>query len=118
MRNVKWYHQWWFYLIIVAASLLIGVYGFRERTKYITNDHIQKIVIDSLTKKVEVITLLYEAAKLEKNKIKIVREKIDITDDIKKLEILLKKLQTVQKDTIKRKTSIQDLKRYLETEFY
>lgn len=111
----KWYHQWWVYALIAIIFLLLGAIIFREKER-VTQQEILKIEIDSLMKQTKNLDSLYRATAAEKEKIKIIREKIDITQDIKKLQDLISELDKI-KATPPRQNSTLELKQYLETEF-
>ncbi len=115
MRD-KWYQQWWFYVLIALVFLLLGAIIFRERDR-VTQEEILKTEIEDLVKQTKILDSLYRAAAAEKEKIKVIREKIDITQDIKKLQQLIDELEEVKSEPIKRNSSTLELKQYLETEF-
>lgn len=116
MRNVKWYQQWWFYMLIIVIAFLIGSLVFREK-KRVTEQQVLKTEIDSLVKQTKSLDSLYRATAAEKEKIKIIREKIDITQDLKKLQELVAQLEKVKSEPIKINSTVIELKQYLETEF-
>lgn len=112
----KWYHKWWFYALIAVIFLLLGAIIFRERDR-VTQQEILKIEIDSLVKQTKNLDSLYRVTAAEKEKIRIIREKIDITQDLKKLQQLIAELEQVKSEPIKRNSTTLELKQYLETEF-
>jgi uncharacterized membrane-anchored protein YhcB (DUF1043 family) len=112
----KWYHQWWVYVLIALIFLLLGALIFREKDR-VAQEEILKTEIEDLVKQTKTLDSLYRAAAAEKDKIKVIREKIDITQDIKKLQQLINELDDVRSEPIKRNSSTLELKQYLETEF-
>ena len=94
----------------------MGLLGFREKTRHVETEAL-KIEIDTIVKNYKELEVKYNKEKAEKEKVRIIREKIDITQDIKKLEELVSQLYNVRRDTIKRSSTILELKEYLETEF-
>jgi hypothetical protein len=112
----KWYHQWWVYVLIALIFLLLGALIFRERDR-VTQEEILITKIETLEKQTETLDSLLTIATAEKDKIKVIREKIDITQDIKKLQQLINELDEVRSEPIKRNSSTLELKQYLETEF-
>lgn len=112
----KWYHKWWVYVLIAVIFLLIGAIVFRERER-VTEQQVLKTEIDSLVKQTKSLDSLYRVTAAEKEKIKIIREKIDITQDLKKLQELVAQLEKVKSEPIKRNSTVIELKQYLETEF-
>jgi hypothetical protein len=111
----KWYHQWWVYALIAVIFFLIGYIIYRERD-VVTQEEVLKEKIRIEIEKNIVADSLYKVLEAEKEKIKIIREKIDITQDIKKLQQLISELEQV-KVTPPRQNSTLELKQYLETEF-
>jgi predicted RND superfamily exporter protein len=112
----KWYQQWWFYVLIALVFLLLGAIIFRERDR-VTQEEILKTEIEDLVKQTKTLDSLYRVTAAEKEKIKVIREKIDITQDIKKLQQLIAELEGVKSEPIKRNSSTLELKQYLDTEF-
>lgn len=111
----KWHHQWWGYALIAVIFFLIGYIIYRERD-VVTQEEVLKEKIRIEIEKNIVADSLYKVLEAEKEKIKIIREKIDITQDIKKLQQLISELEQV-KVTPPRQNSTLELKQYLETEF-
>jgi flagellar biosynthesis/type III secretory pathway M-ring protein FliF/YscJ len=111
MRN-KWYQKWWAYLILAIIFLVLGAVIFKEK-ETVTQ---QQTEIDNLVRQTKSLDSLYRATAAEKDKIKIIREKIDISKDLRKLEDLIQELEKVKAEKPKN-NSVQDLKKYLETEF-
>ena len=112
----KWYHQWWVYVLIAVIFFLIGYIIYRERD-VVTQEEVLKEKIRIEIEKNIVTDSLYKVLKAEKEKIKIIREKIDIAKDIKKLQELISELEKVKLEPVKRNSTVIELKEYLEKEF-
>lgn len=112
----KWYHEWWVYVLIAVIFFLIGYIIYRERD-VVTQEEVLKEKIRIEIEKNIVTDSLYKVLKAEKEKIKIIREKIDIAKDIKKLQELISELEKVKLEPVKRNSTVIELKEYLEKEF-
>ena len=119
-RKTKWYHTWWFYTIIIL--LLIIIIGAYFSGKKVLDD---MSVRKHLETKLEVsektnlkLDSLYRVTSAQKDKIRIIKEKIDITEDIKKLQSLIDEYDKIKKDSISStKPTSKELLNYINKEF-
>lgn len=112
----KWYHQWWVYVLIAVIFFLIGYIIFREKD-ITTEREVYVTKIEKLAIEIDSLEALYKLAVEKKDKVKIIREKIDITKDVKKLQELISELEKVKLEPVKRNSTVIELKEYLEKEF-
>lgn len=112
----KWYHQWWVYVLIAVVFFLIGYIIFREKD-ITTEREVYATKIEQLKVEIDSIETLYKLEVDKKEKVKIIREKIDITKDVKKLQELILELERVKLEPVKRNSTVIELKEYLEKEF-
>lgn len=103
-------------MLIAVIFFLIGYIIYRERD-VVTQEEVLKEKIRIEIEKNIVTDSLYKVLKAEKEKIKIIREKIDIAKDIKKLQELISELEKVKLEPVKRNSTVIELKEYLEKEF-
>lgn len=99
-RAVKWYNTKWFYLAVFLL-LVIGIYfGARKTITYINYQEYLKTEVEALKKENIKLDSLYKATAAQKEKIRIIKEKIDISEDIRKLQLLLDDYEKIKKDGV------------------
>lgn len=114
----KWYNKGW---VKVAAGLMI-VYLLYSNFKSSTLNHnlqeIHKTEINELKKQIIERDSLYNIAKNQKEKIKIIREKISIQSELDRLTELTKQLEEVRKTELNKIDTItpEQLQKYLQKE--
>lgn len=99
-RVVKWYNTKWFYLAVFLL-LVIGIYfGARKTITYINYQEYLKTEVEALKKENLKLDSLYKATAAQKEKIRIIKEKIDISEDIRKLQLLLDDYEKIKKNGV------------------
>ncbi len=119
-RKTKWYQSWWFYIIIFVVLVVAVYFAARKTIAYVNYQEYLKTEIESLKKDNIKLDSLYRITAAQKDKIKIIKEKIDITEDIKKLQTLIDEYERIKKDTtpsIQNKPTPKELLDYLNKEF-
>lgn len=116
--RTKWYNKWW---IKVAAGLMIIIILYIATKKTITYVNYQeylKTEIETLKKENTKLDSLYKTKVLEKEKIKIIREKISIQSELDRLTELTKQLEEVRKTELNKIDTIspEQLQIYLQKE--
>lgn len=117
MAVLKWYNKW--YYVVGAMILIVGIYfATRKAITYISVHDYLKTQVEVLERENIKLDSLYKITAAQKDKIKIIKEKIDISEDIKKLKDLIDEYEAIKKDTT---PSIQptpkELLDYLNKEF-
>ena len=117
MAVLKWYNKW--YYVVAAIILIVGIYfATRKAITYISVHDYLKTQVEVLERENVKLDSLYKISVAQKDKIRIIKEKIDISDDIKKLENLLSEYEAIKKDTVKTdQPTPQELLNYLNKEF-
>ena len=111
-RKTKWYHTWWFYTIIILLLIII-IGGYFSGKKVLDDTKLE--VLEKTNLKLD---SLYKVTSAQKDKIRIIKEKIDITEDIKKLQSLIDEYDKIKKDTISStKPTSKELLNYINKEF-
>ena len=100
IRKTKWYSTWWFRISIVVFLILL-VFGGKEAITHYNYVESLKTHIKSQDKKIETQDSLYKIKAAQKEKIKIIREKISIQSELDRLEHLRNQLLELRKQTPK-----------------
>jgi len=96
MRKTKWYSTWWFRVSAVMLIILL-IFGGKEVVTHFNYVESLKTHIKSQDKKIETQDSLYKIKAAEKEKIKIIREKISIQSELDRLEHLKNQLIELRK---------------------
>lgn len=114
MRKTKWYQTWWFKIIVVILVVAL-VFGGKEAVTHFNYVESLKTHIKSQDKKIETQDSLYKIKAAQKEKIKIVREKISIQLELDRLEHLKNQLLELRKQPPKQIDTIspEELDKYL-----
>lgn len=116
--NKKWYNTWWFKITVASIIIIILYFATRKTIVYMNYQEYLKTQIDSLNIENTKLDSLYKVAVLQKDKIKIIREKVSIQSEVDKLERLKIELELLGKQPSKITDSItpEDLLRYFKKE--
>lgn len=117
MAVLKWYNRW--YYVVGAIILIVGIYfATRKAITYISVHDYLKTQVEVLERENIKLDSLYKITAAQKDKIKIIKEKIDISEDIKKLKDLMDEYEAIKKDTVpSTQPTPQELLDYLNKEF-
>lgn len=112
-RKTKWYSTWGFRISVVAIIILL-IFGGKEAITHYNYVESLKTHIKSQDKKIETQDSLYKIKAAQKEKIKIVREKISIQSELDRLEHLKNQLLELRKQPPKQIDTIspEELDKY------
>jgi len=118
MTKEKWYNKWWIKVAAVLVIIYLLYSNFQSSTLNHNLQEIHKTEINELKKQIIERDSLYNIAKNQKEKIKIIREKISIQSELDRLEILTKQLEEIKVTKLEKIDSIgpEDLQIYLQKE--
>ena len=114
-RKTKWYNTWWFKIIIISIIAIVIYFAAKKTTVYINYQEYLKTEIDSLKRQNIILDSLYKSKAIDKEKIKIIREKISIQSELDRLEHLKNQLIELRKQPIKQTENLspEELDKYL-----
>lgn len=112
----KWYNKWWIKVAAAVMILIILYIATKKTITYVNYQEYLKTEIEQLKKENIKLDSLYKTKVLEKEKIKIIREKISIQSELDRLEILTKQLEEIKTTKLEKIDSIgpEDLQIYLQ----
>jgi preprotein translocase subunit SecF len=115
MRKTKWYNTWGFRISVIVVVIVIIFFAAKKTNAYINYQEYLKTEIESLKKDNSKLDSLYKLKSAEKEKIKIIREKISIQSEIDRLEHLRNQLLELRKQPPKQIDTIspEELDKYL-----
>ncbi len=115
IKKIKWYNSKWFYLAVVVLIILSIIFAATKTVAYFNYQEILKTEIDSLNNIIVSKDSLYQKLHKQKEKVKIIREKITTTEETQKIVYLeeeLKKLRRSKTDTTITKDTPEELYKY------
>ena len=115
IKKVKWYNSRWFYLAVVVLLILSITFAATKTVAYFNYQEILKTEIDSLNNIIVSKDSLYQKLHKQKEKVKIIREKISTEEETQKIVYLeeeLKKLRKSKTDTTITKDTPEELYKY------
>jgi len=117
-RKEKWYNSWWVKVAVGLVIIYLLYLGTKTTVAYVNYQEYLKTEIEQLKKENTKLDSLYKTKVLEKEKIKIIREKISIQSELDRLEILTKQLEEIKTTKLEKIDSIgpEDLQKYLQKE--
>lgn len=109
MRNkvVKWYNLFWVRILGVVLILILIYFGATKTVTYYNLNEYLKTEIETLKKKNIQLDSLYNQEKIKKEKIKIIRERIQVGEDIEKVKKLQKELEELRKQQLPKVEKIE-----------
>lgn len=115
IKKTKWYNTWWFKIIIISIIAIVIYFAAKKTTVYINYQEYLKTEIDSLKRQNIILDSLYKSKVIDKEKIKIIREKISIQSELDRLEHLKNQLIELRKQPIKQTENLspEELDKYL-----
>ena len=96
IRKTKWYSTWWFRISVVVIIILL-VFGGKEAITHYNYVESLKTHIKSQDKKIETQDSLYKIKEAQKEKIRVIREKISIQPDLERIKHLENQLLELRK---------------------
>lgn len=114
LKKVKWYNIFWVRILGVLLILLLIYFAATKTVTYYNLNEYLKTEIENLKKKNIELDSLYQKEKVKKEKVRIIRERIQVGEDIEKVKKLEKELQELrkQKPTPIDKISPEELDQY------
>ena len=99
-RRTKWYSTWWFRIIMVIIVVAL-IFGGKEAVTHFNYVESLKTHIKAQDKKIETQDSLYKIKEAQKEKIRVIREKISIQSELDRLEHLKNQLIELRKQPLK-----------------
>lgn len=115
IKKIKWYNSRWFYLAVVVLLILSITFAATKTVAYFNYQEILKTEIDSLNNIIVSKDSLYQKLHKQKEKVRIIREKISTEEETQKIVYLeeeLKKLRRSKTDTTITKDTPEELYKY------
>ena len=95
-RKTKWYSTWWFRISVVVIIILL-VFGGKEAVTHYNYVESLKTHIKAQEKVITTQDSLYKIKETQKEKIRVIREKISIQPELDRLEHLKNQLIELRK---------------------
>ncbi len=116
VKKVKWYNLFWVRILGVVLILILIYFGATKTVTYYNLNEYLKTEIETLKKKNVQLDSLYNQEKVKKEKIKIIRERIQVGEDIEKVKKLQKQLEELRKQQLPKVEKIEpeELNKYFQ----
>lgn len=96
-KKIKWYNLFWVRILGVLV-IVFGIYmAARKTVTYYNLNEYLKTEIESLKKKNTSLDSLYKLEKEKKEKVKIIKERIQVAGDLERIKKLEKELEELRK---------------------
>jgi Tfp pilus assembly protein PilN len=96
-KEIKWYNLFWVRILGVLV-IVFGIYmAARKTVTYYNLNEYLKTEIESLKKKNTSLDSLYKLEKEKKEKVKIIKERIQVAGDLERIKKLEKELEELRK---------------------
>lgn len=96
MRKTKWYQTWWFRISVVILVILL-IFGGKEAITHYNYVESLKTHIKDQEKIITTQDSLYKIKEAQKEKIRVIREKISIQPDLERIKHLENQLLELRK---------------------
>ena len=106
-KVVKWYNLFWVRISGVVLILLLIYFGATKTVTYYNLNEYLKTEIENLKKKNTELDSLYQKEKTKKEKVRIIKERIQIGEDIEKVKKLQKELEELRKQQLPKVDKIE-----------
>ena len=110
-----------YWIAVISIIIVIGVlYYFGKKTVYYFNyQEYLKTEVEELKRKNNSLDSLYKATVIQKDKIRIIKDKIDISEDLNQLESLLQEYKLLKEKESSQpiQETPEELLKYFQKEF-
>lgn len=115
IRKTKWYSTWWFRISVIVVVIVIIFFAVKKTNAYINYQEYLKTEIESLKRENTKLDSLYKLKAAEKEKIKVIREKISVQPELDRIKHLENQLLELRKQPPKQIDTLspEELDKYL-----